>query len=76
MPLFEGQAEGIEIEPLELCRISRTQHDVIDPNNIEGCWHDRLLFKTQLSVVAGGVMFDGARLNIDGNFPSLLLPSP
>jgi hypothetical protein len=47
LPLFEAQAKRIEIEALERCGVDRTQHDVIDPNNIEWCWHDRLPFETR-----------------------------
>jgi hypothetical protein len=61
LPLFEAQAEDIEIEPLELCRIGRTQHDVIDPNNIKRRWHGGLPFLTQ-PIVARSVSLGGRGL--------------
>ena len=54
LPLFEAQAEDIEIEPLELCGIGRTQHDMIDPDNVEGCWHIRFPFNTHAILIADG----------------------
>jgi hypothetical protein len=59
LPLFEVQAEDIEIEPFKGCGIGCTQHDVIDPYNAEGCRHGRLLFKSQPILVASGA--DGSR---------------
>jgi hypothetical protein len=45
LSLFDAQAEDIEVEPFKGCGINRPQHDVIDPNNVEGCRHGRLPFK-------------------------------
>jgi hypothetical protein len=36
------------------CGVGCAQHDVIDPNNVEGHWHGRLLFKDQPILIAAG----------------------
>jgi hypothetical protein len=44
LPQFQGQSEHIEVKSLERRRICCAQYDVINPNNLEGCGHGKLLF--------------------------------
>jgi hypothetical protein len=45
LPHFEAQAEHIEVEPFQCRWVRRAEHNVIDPNNLEGCRHGKLLFR-------------------------------